>query len=273
MGATQQLLASYGAAPFVGPLDGYTTNLSASWSISRRLLTSYTGPIIRVRRSSDSSEQDVGYTGSGALDTTALLAFVGGGNGFITKLYDQSGAAYDLVQATALNQPSIVTSGSVSTYDGKPAGLFDGLNQYMIAGSSLGITTATRITSARLLAVGSFPMVAVLRDSLSELRGDGTSGLLNEHLQPVSSFSMLTPTKVYGKQEEAALAYRTSVNGATDLTGTSTQWGATTVSIGARPGGSFFANMVFHETFIWNGDLGTANVNAVANNMVAYLGL
>ncbi len=41
-----------------------------------------TGSPVRVRRLSDNAEADIGFTAEGYLDTAALLAFVGAGNGF-----------------------------------------------------------------------------------------------------------------------------------------------------------------------------------------------
>lgn len=120
MGATQQVLASYGAS-FVGPLDDYTTDLAGAWSVARRLLTDSTGAIIRARRSSDNAETDIGTTASGELDTASLLAFTGAGNGFLSKIYDQSGAGLDYSQATAARQLRIVLSGVVDTNEGKPS--------------------------------------------------------------------------------------------------------------------------------------------------------
>ena len=42
-----------------------------------------TGSKVRVRRSSDNSETDIGFTENGNLDTAALLTFVVAGNGFV----------------------------------------------------------------------------------------------------------------------------------------------------------------------------------------------
>ena len=92
----------------------------------RKLRTLYTGNAIKVRRSSDNTEQDIGFSGSN-LDTTALTSFCGSGNGFVTTWYDQSGNANNLTQTTAANQPQIVSSGSViTTLGGKPTCQFGG---------------------------------------------------------------------------------------------------------------------------------------------------
>ena len=99
---------------------------AAAYSV-RKLRTAYTGSAIRVRRSSDNTEQDIGFVG-GELDTTALTTFVGVNNGFVTTWYDQSGNARNGTQTTALNQPQIVSSGIVLTINGKARLDFDGTN-------------------------------------------------------------------------------------------------------------------------------------------------
>jgi len=65
---------------------------------------------IRVRRSSDNTEQDIGFTGS-IIDAASLLAFVGAGIGHVVKWYDQSEFGNDAVQTTAASQLTIVESG------------------------------------------------------------------------------------------------------------------------------------------------------------------
>ena len=98
-------------------LDTYP-NASAAYSL-RKLRTAYTGSAIRVRRSSDNTEQDIGFTGND-LDTTALTTFVGAGNGFVTTWYDQSGSTRDARQTTQASQPQIVFTGIVLLQGSKP---------------------------------------------------------------------------------------------------------------------------------------------------------
>jgi hypothetical protein len=98
-------------------LDLYP-NASAAYSL-RKLSTAYTGNAIRVRRSSDNTEQNIGFV-AGELDTISLLAFCGVGNGFVTTWYDQSGNARDATNSTAANQPQIVSSGNLITRFSKP---------------------------------------------------------------------------------------------------------------------------------------------------------
>lgn len=103
---------------FAGSLDSLLP--SAAYSI-RRLRGAYAGPLIRVRRSSDSSQQDIGATLVGNLNTTALTSFCGASSCFVTTWYDQSGNARDAAQAVAANQPRIVNAGVIDTQGGRPA--------------------------------------------------------------------------------------------------------------------------------------------------------
>lgn len=118
MSGVIQLLASYGSS--ASPLIFDTYAGQAGYSL-RKLRTAYSGSAIRVRRSSDNTEQDIGFTGS-ALDTTALASFCSGTSGYITTWYDQSGNGYNLIQATGASQPRIVSSGTIDTQGGKQIG-------------------------------------------------------------------------------------------------------------------------------------------------------
>lgn len=95
-----------------GFLLDFFPNAATAYSL-RRLRFSYTGSAIRVRRSSDNTEQDIGFDIAGGLDTTSITSFCGSGNGFVTTWYDQSGNGRNITQTTASNQPRIVTSGSI----------------------------------------------------------------------------------------------------------------------------------------------------------------
>jgi hypothetical protein len=86
----------------------------------RKLRTAYSGNAIRVRRSSDNTEQNIGFVDN-VLDTASLLTFVGANNGFVTTWYDQSGNARNATNATAAGQPRIVNAGVLDTLNSKPS--------------------------------------------------------------------------------------------------------------------------------------------------------
>lgn len=89
----------------------------AAYSV-RRLSSTYSGAALRVRRSSDNGEQDIGFDSNGNLDTSALTSFVGANNGFVVKWYDQTGNLRHMAEVNGSQQPSIVSSGSVITRNG-----------------------------------------------------------------------------------------------------------------------------------------------------------
>ena len=55
------------------------------------------------------------------------------GNGYLTKIYDQSGNARDMSQATAANQPRIVFHGTGEKINGKAAFTTDGATQQLLS--------------------------------------------------------------------------------------------------------------------------------------------
>jgi len=99
-----------------------------------KVSNTYTGACIRVRRSSDNTEQDIGFSGVD-LDTSALLSFVGAGDGFVTTWYSQSGF-FNLTQTSSSSQPAIVLGGTLQTLNGKPCLKFDGSNDFLTGGTS-----------------------------------------------------------------------------------------------------------------------------------------
>lgn len=113
-------------------LDALAVTPVAAYGLKKLISTATSA--IRVRRSSDNAEQDIGFVGD-ALDTSSLLAFVGSNSGFVAKMYDQVGANHWL-QATAANQPRIVNAGS---YDGEC--VFDGINDAFASTSAYAFGT------------------------------------------------------------------------------------------------------------------------------------
>jgi hypothetical protein len=99
-------------------LDDYS---GAAAAYSLRLLSStYSGDAINVWNGT--SYADIGFDGSGELDTTALAAHCGSNDGFIRYWYDQSGNSNDAAQTTTASMPKIYdgTTQAVVTENGKP---------------------------------------------------------------------------------------------------------------------------------------------------------
>ena len=108
---------------FVGILDTYP-GATAAYS-TRRLTNSYSGSLMRIRRTSDGVQMDVGYDSNGHLDTASIVSFAGGNACTVSVWKDQSGNGLDLTQTTTGSQPQIYT-GSTFYYigSGSRVGLF-----------------------------------------------------------------------------------------------------------------------------------------------------
>lgn len=111
------------ATPYAGPFNGIT--FAALYGL-KRYLTSYTGNLIRLRRSNDNAESNFGYVeATGLLDTAAIATWLGANNAFVVTWYDQSGNGRNATQTTAANQSAYVAS-AVNSLPGLHVNTTDG---------------------------------------------------------------------------------------------------------------------------------------------------
>jgi len=90
------------------------------------LSLTYTGPVVRVRRSSDNTLSD--FTAAQVINGQ-LATWVGAGNnGFVSIWYNQAGSS-NATQNTNSAQPQIILNGNLITEGGKPALSFNGTTQ------------------------------------------------------------------------------------------------------------------------------------------------
>lgn len=108
---------------------------NGAWSL--RQLSSTIQAVVRVRRVTDDTEQD--FLPSEITDGTLSL-FCDGGDGRVTKLYDQSGGINHLQQSNVLYQALIALSGVVTLENGKPKLDFDGTNVWVMVAQERTIT-------------------------------------------------------------------------------------------------------------------------------------
>lgn len=113
--------------PYIHATAGITwivDEYSPEMAFSLRLISSsYTGGLVRIRRSSDNAELDFLPDGSNVLSmssqdtglTTTLSSWIGSNSGYITTWYDQSGNGYNASNSTAAGQPRIVNAGTLET--------------------------------------------------------------------------------------------------------------------------------------------------------------
>lgn len=120
-------------------LDSVATPVAA-YSL-RKLRTAYTGAALRVRRSSDNTERDIGFDSVNCgLDEAALTAFAATtpiSDLFVRTWYDQSGNSKHAVQTTMGTQPRIATAGVLEKENARTIIRFNGATA--IPGVDLGI--------------------------------------------------------------------------------------------------------------------------------------
>jgi hypothetical protein len=103
---------------------------NATVAYSLRKLKSTTTNVVRVRRSSDNSEQD--FSANEITDGT-LTSFCGVGDGFVTTWYDQSGNNRNVTQILATAQPNIVISGVLVIQGTKPSIFYNSSTKRLIS--------------------------------------------------------------------------------------------------------------------------------------------
>ena len=126
MGIIGSAFVGYTRVYGAGGNRGYipTSGLVMALSPARRLVDSYTGPLIRVREDGGNAEQDIGFDSNGDLDTASLLSFCGSNMGYVKVIYNQIGTEH-VFQTSFPDQPYIVNNGVLETSNGKPAIEFD----------------------------------------------------------------------------------------------------------------------------------------------------
>ena len=267
-----------GVAPYVGLLDSYP-GASAAYSV-RLLKSDYTGSAIRVRRSSDNAEQDIGFSG-GNLDTSALTSFCGAGNGFVTTWYDQSGNGYNTTQGTAANQPQIVSSGSVLTTNGKPSANFDGSNDFLATtGTPFSATETTLIAVSKLNNVGPY-----LRLFCIGAYDDGRylgSNTLTDDMLAIFNNTTLTCFGGVAITQNVSIMYNNGTSGVlwqngsqvNTVTANNSSYGNENLYIGSDKvqGTSEFWNGIGQE-FIFYPSSQSSNVSGIGSNINTYYGI
>jgi hypothetical protein len=139
--------------PFEGPNEVLTATAVATRYRGvglRKLHPGYAGSAIRVRRSSDNVEANIGFDAKGRLDEAALLTHVGANHGYVVTWFDQFGSTRDYTQATTTAQGQIVNAGAIIKINGYPVVLFDGVDDCYIS-TAAGLYAAGQATVGMVL--------------------------------------------------------------------------------------------------------------------------
>lgn len=280
-----------GAAPFVGPLDAYTTNLAVCWSAARRLLSSYTGDLIRVRRSSDNTEDDFGYDADGNLDSAALLTFCGAGDGWIRTFYDQSGGARHMTQATDAEQIRIVAAGVLDTVgtEARPTGYCatSGTGGYSQASTFSAYTGTTLSISAVHMVVNvqsASGIVGVAKDgggvSIAGANGLARSSTTEQvrAWRPTGStvlvnFTYGTPFSSYLRQTGTDVVVKLAATSASQAHVEAFDMNRVVMGGVSEANQNMGQGYKHAEGAVWTADLGATAMDAIQDEQEVYFGL
>lgn len=117
-------------------MDG-ASNLSFAYSM-RKLYSDYTGPIIKLRRSSDNATMDFYATDTDLVNIAAITSWASSSTLYVHTWYDQSGSGRNAVQTNTDFQPQFYADTTLPYFNG------DGVNDYLAVqnGNIQNVTTA-----------------------------------------------------------------------------------------------------------------------------------
>lgn len=262
-----------GGQPPVQLLLDLYPNATMAYSL-RKIRNLYSGSAIRVRRASDNAEQNIGFDINGDLDTAALTTFCSGTNGFVTTWYDQSTGLFDATQTTAINQPQIVSNGSVLTTNGKTTISFDGTNDFLgftnlnFAASNYNSFVGKRaISSRRMFALaGNQYLLGFLTDNNIYLQAR-TAGYNVSNVADATTSQILITGQV---SSNVATMYKNGTLAASSFVSFSLNLGIN--SIGSYNNGTSFTHSEIQEAVYYNSDQ-SSNRTGIETNIKTYYGI
>jgi hypothetical protein len=249
------------------------TGATAAYSL-RKLSTTYTGYAVRVQRKNDGATQNIGFTSSGELDTTALLSFVGSNNARVQIWYDQSGNGRNLDDGGTGVGPYIVSGGTLITQGGKASTYFGGSVDLMSwTGSAFNIATSN--TTIALVAKRNSSNTGTIWGNTNYQNNFGTtqvqissgSIIVGSFGTGFDTFSQATVLRISGGSKAYFNGTQSSTTNTTSLSNVANS----TVVLGNRqqndtPYGGFFSEGIW-----WALDQ-TSNRTGIETNQKSYYG-
>lgn len=170
----------------------------------RLLRSAYSGPLLTVVRSSDSSSRDIDAL-NGVLDTADMLTWSGSDTVTVNVVHDQSGNDRDWTAASATQRPMIVNAGVLLTDgDGNPRMLLDGSDDLMTTGTVPSLPTHALCVFTIHTHTDEDVVISAGSNARSALRLDTTGGN-NIKINSGASLDDTSAATVDGGQYVAAL--------------------------------------------------------------------
>jgi hypothetical protein len=263
--------------PDTAPTSGILATYSGSGAaFSLRQLSNEALIAVTVRRDSDDATTPIGFKG-GVIDTSAMAAWCGNSNGYVTTWWDQSTLGNHATQSAFTAQPLIYDGNTgVVTENGKPAIEFKDSNATRL--SYIDSYSGTK---------ADFSIYSVARhnglatDTKRTYWAEGTSMVWGPSTRsfPNATVNINMTQAVNGAQELRGASftlspanYVGSINGAIDVSGTGT-WTSITRSnsgnIGSRSNGNWSLNGNIQEIILYQSDQ-SANRTGIETNILEF---
>lgn len=259
------------------PLDAVTNAAFAAYSTARKLRAAYGGNCIKVRRSSDDTEQDIGFITNGAgnvvLDTPALATFCASTDGFVHILYDQTANSLNLTNVNS-GQPKIVSSGIILTgsggrviadLDGSDDGLFIVKVQILPVTYWLVASPTTFVNNDNYLTGGSTTRTRIGQSTGANRFHINSGATLNDTTTVTAGTYYLV--KAYF---ETGTSDAIQVNANTEVVGTAGDNAVTTLILGS---GTVCPDYNFHEWLCFSTAFTSGDATTLRNNENSFYAL
>jgi hypothetical protein len=258
----------------------FAPGAAAAYSL-RNLSRGHHGPVVTVRRSTDSAER--AFKAS-EIDDARLAEWCGGGDGFVTQWWDQSGHARHATQTTTRYQPKVVSNGALVTEGGKAAVQFDGNNdslvtaEFFVRSSTIAVfavfrnpdSSAINKTQYLLDGTNEFYRISVYKNSppayptadsytvwTASSTGASTSYTAKQQ-QPAGSITVMSILATSGSSA-------VHESGALTGSGSAAESGLKLLTIGSRYNSLQFFNATISEIIIHPADMSTSRQEIEAN--------
>lgn len=266
----QSIINSFSVAPSIVVPAAYS-----QYSVVRLVEPTYAGSALKVRRASDNTTSDIGFS-AGLVDSAAVATFCGASNGFIDTLYDQTGNARHMSQATLGAQPKIYNGATMTTRDGYNVMQFDGSNDIIQMALDAGFTGESSwflVFSSDTLQSGTYPASGRKTTDFTIFETQGAMVNYRLHMAvPLCSTNFDPIDKLFLATLTFADTSRIQRNADTpNLSGPGqTITAALGVVLGGHPGGFAYANSEISEFQVWTPALGAVERDFVRDNINAF---
>lgn len=221
---------------------------------------------VLLRRSSTNDTMSIGFIG-GWYDTATAKTFCGAGNGFLVTWYDQSGHGNNLTQATAIDQPLVISGGVVQRANGQLAALFNSANNVGMASGSMAGSSTTRLITCVNATITYYNFNVIWGNASNTFNFEGNS--TNNYFFNGSTTIPFSPTLTASSQVLISLSNTTGIINriGSSLYGTNTFSANTSLPalyLGYSPVGFVYKGYISGWCY-WNSDQ-SSNLSAIQAN-------